>query len=266
LKSIRHGIILGSGFESDLKVLETIEVETPFNFKKVIVFRVAIGDVETLVVLRHGISHENPPHMVEYRANLWSLKELGVNRLLAVNTVGAINPIMKPGDFAVPHNLIDFTKRRCYTFYDTQPVVHIDFTRPYCEELRHFLLKSACKLGEIVWDKSTYVCTEGPRFETVAEIRMFRVLGADVVGMTGCPEAALARELGLCYASLCIISNMAAGMQSRITSKEVSDIALRKREVTMRILEETIKSLPSDRSCSCSILTDSEFKVQYKAS
>lgn len=265
MRSIQHAMILGSGFEKALQPLEVIEVETPFNSKKVVVFRVVIDDVESLVVLRHGVEHENPPHMVEYRANIWSLKELGAYRLLAVNTVGAVNPIMKPGDLTVPHNLIDFTKRRCYTFYDAQPVVHIDFTKPYCEELRGLLIKSACKLGETVWDKSTYICTEGPRFETVAEIRMFRFLGADVVGMTGCPEAALARELGLCYASLCIVSNMAAGMQSRITSKEVSDIASRKRETVMKVLWEAIKSIPADRSCSCSIQTDSEFKIQYKA-
>ncbi|MBS7610691.1 S-methyl-5'-thioinosine phosphorylase [Candidatus Bathyarchaeota archaeon] len=262
---MKHAIILGSGFETALQPLESIKVETPFNFKKVVVYRVVVGDVKTLAVLRHGVDHENPPHMVEYRANMWSLKELGANRLLAVNTVGAINPIMRPGDLTVPHNMIDFTKRRHYTFYNTQPVVHIDFTKPYCEELRSLLIKSTCKLGETVWDKSTYICTEGPRFETAAEIRVFRILGADVVGMTGCPEAALARELGLCYASLCIVSNMAAGMQSRITSKEVSDIALRKREVVIKVLGETIKSMPAERSCSCSIQTNSEFKIQHKA-
>ncbi len=261
MKSIRHVVILGSGFEKALQPLETIEVETPFNLKKVLVFRVSIDDVETLAILRHGVAHENPPHMVEYRANIWSLKKLGVERLLAVNTVGAINPIMKPGDLTVPNNLIDFTKCRHYTFYDAQPVIHVDFTKPYCEELRVLLVKSALKLGEMVWDKSTYVCTEGPRFETSAEIRMFRLLGADVVGMTGCPEAALARELGLCYASLCIVSNMAAGMQSRITSREVSDIALRKREAVMKILRETIRSISPDRSCSCPIQVGSEFKI-----
>jgi 5'-methylthioadenosine phosphorylase len=261
LKSIRHAVILGSGFERALQPFETIEVETPFNSKKVVVFRASIDGVETLIVLRHGVAHENPPHMVEYRANIWSLKKLGVERLLAVNTVGAINPIMKPGDLTVPNNLIDFTKCRRYTFYDAQPVIHVDFTRPYCEELRGLLIKSALKLGEMIWDKSTYVCTEGPRFETSAEIRMFRLLGADVVGMTGCPEAALARELGLCYASLCIVSNMAAGMQSRITSREVSDIALRKREAVMKILGETIRSLSPGRSCSCPIQAGSEFKV-----
>ncbi len=261
MKGIRHAVILGSGFETALQPLETIEVETPFNSKKVVVSRVVIGGVETLAVLRHGVKHENPPHMVEYRANIWSLKELGVNRLLAVNTVGTINPIMRPGDLTVPHNMIDFTKRRRYTFYDAQPVVHIDFTKPYCEELRSLLIKSACKLGETVWDKSTYICTEGPRFETAAEIRMFRLLGADVVGMTGCPEAALARELGLCYASLCIVSNMAAGMQSRVTSREVSEIVFRKREAVIKVLGETIKDIPADRNCSCSIQTDSEFKL-----
>ncbi len=261
MRNIRHAVILGSGFEKALQPFETIEIETPFNFKKVIVSRAFISGVETLAVLRHGVKHENPPHMVEYRANIWSLKKLGVERLLAVNTVGAINPIMKSGDLTVPNNLIDFTKRRHYTFYDVQPVTHVDFTKPYCEELRGLLVESARRLGETVWDRSTYVCTEGPRFETAAEIRMFRLLGADVVGMTGCPEAALARELGLCYASLCIVSNMAAGMQNRITSREVSDIALVKRETVMRILGETIRNIPLDRSCSCSIQTGSEFKV-----
>ena len=255
-----RAVILGSGFEDAVKPLEVYRVDTPFG-SATTVYRVSLESLDVLVLPRHGPRHEKPPHKVDYRANLWALKKLGAERVLAVNTVGAINPVMKPGDLAVPHDLIDFTKSRAYTFYDSAPVVHIDFTEPYCRELRRLLIESASKLSGRVWDRAVYVCTEGPRFETPAEIRMFRILGGDLVGMTGCPEASLARELGMCYASLCLISNMAAGLQSRITSKEVSEVASEKRGIILDTLKDVLKRMPRDRNCGCSMQKGAEFKV-----
>lgn len=255
-----RAVILGSGFEEAVKPMETYRVDTPFG-SAATVYRIPLEDLDFLILLRHGPKHEKPPHMVDYRANLWALKKLGAERVLAVNTVGAINPVMKPGDLVVPHDLIDFTKSRAYTFYDSAPVVHIDFTEPYCRELRRLLIESARRLAGRVWDRAVYVCTEGPRFETPAEIRMFRILGGDLVGMTGCPEASLARELGMCYASLCLVSNMAAGLQGRITSEEVAEVASRKRRVVLETLKDVLKRMPRERSCGCSLKKGAEFKV-----
>lgn len=255
-----RAVILGSGFEEAIKPLESYRVDTPFG-SAAIVYRVSLEDLEFLMLLRHGPKHEKPPHMVDYRANLWALKKLGAERVLAVNTVGAINPVMKPGDLVVPHDLIDFTKSRAYTFYDSAPVVHIDFTEPYCGELRRLLMESARRVAGRVWDRAVYVCTEGPRFETPAEIRMFRILGGDLVGMTGCPEASLARELGICYASLCLVSNMAAGLQGRITSEEVAKVVSKRREIILETLRGTLKRMPRKRSCRCGLKKGAEFKA-----
>lgn len=260
MNRIWRALILGSGLEKALIPIKTLEVETPFG-SKVTVYIVSLNDIKALAIPRHGSKHEKPPHMVDYRANLWALRTLGAERILAVNTVGAINVAMKPGDLVVPHDLIDFTKTRTYTFYDSQPVVHIDLTEPYCRELRELLIASTRKLGGRVWERAVYVCTEGPRFETPAEIRMFRLLGGDIVGMTGCPEASLARELGLCYASLCLVSNMAAGLQSRISSEEVVEIASKMANVILRILEDALKNMPRKRSCSCPLQAESRFNL-----
>lgn len=240
----------GSGLESLFESSEQVRVGTPYGPPPPI-FIGEINGKSVAFLPRHGVKHSLSPHKINYRANIHALSMLGVKRVLATNAVGAINRSFKPGDLVVPHDFIDFTKRRDSTFYDGTPVTHVDFSQPYCPELRSLLIENAKKTGRDVWDRAVLVCTEGPRFETPAEIEMFRRLGCDIVGMTGTPEAVLARELEICYATVCYVSNMAAGLQARLTVHEVRETAHHTSQVIEQILKATIRNLPESRSCSC---------------
>jgi len=250
LKKAEIAIIGGTGFEKLFMEAEKLRVGTPYGIPPPISVR-KLGEKTVAFLPRHGLEHSVPPHKVNYRANIYALHQLGVERIIAVNAVGAINKELKPGDLIVPHDFADFTKQRPATFYDEAPVTHIDMSQPYCPELREALIKCAERLGLSVWSHAVLVCTEGPRFETPAEIEMLRRLGFDIVGMTGVPEAVLARELEICYAAVCFVSNMAAGMQERLTPKEVYDISRMVQPRMEQLLIETVKSLPVERGGRC---------------
>ncbi len=243
-------IVGGTGLGDLLEEARKIRIGTPYGLPPPI----SIGEIDgkPLAFLpRHGVHHSIPPHKVNYQANVYALHQIGIERIIATNAVGAINTKFRPGDLVVPHDLVDFTKLRRFTFYDNAPVTHVDVSQPYCPEVRRFLIKAAKEYGVQVWDRAVLVCTEGPRYETPAEIEMFRRLGCDVVSMTGTPEAVLARELEICYATLCFISNRAAGMQKRLTASEVAEAAREGTPIIWQILREAIKNLPEDRSCPC---------------
>jgi 5'-methylthioadenosine phosphorylase len=243
-------IIGGTGLESLLEGAERIRVGTPYGLPP----SISVGEVKRKSVAfmpRHGLEHSVPPHKVNYKANIYALHKMGVERVIATNAVGAINLDFKPCDLVVPHDLVDFTKQRQITFYDNAPVTHVDFSEPYCPEVRKVLIEKAKETVHNVWDQSVYACTEGPRFETPAEICMFKVLGCDVVGMTCLPEATLARELGMCYATLCLVSNMAAGIGKRLTSREVIETSKLVSPKICKILREAIPCLPKTRHCPC---------------
>jgi len=174
------------------------------------------------------------------------MKKIGVDRIIATNAVGSLERSVKPGDFLIPHDFIDFTKLRNGTFYDER-TVHVDVTEPYCNELRSVISSS----GEVL-EEGVYVCTEGPRFETPAEIQMFRMLGGTVVGMTGIPEAVLARELEMCYASICTVSNYAASISpTNLTIDEVFEIMDSKKHDLVKLMDTTISKMENKRSCHC---------------
>jgi len=249
-KLSRIALIGGSAVEELPVSREIGPLETPYG-KSSEVFLIRLGDTQVLFMPRHGVEHSLPPHRVNYRANVWALKELEVERIVATNAVGAINPSMRPGDLVVPHDLIDFTKLRPTTFYDEPPVTHVDVSQVYCPEVRRALVEACREAGVRFWDHGVLVCTEGPRFETPAEIRVFRLLGADLVGMTGFPEPVLARELGMCYATLCFVSNMAAGLQDRVSVEEVLRVGERVRGEVVKVLLEAIPKIPERRDCPC---------------
>jgi len=259
LEKIRVAVIGGTGFEKLFRKVKQLRLGTPYGMPPPI----SIGRIDRKGVAflpRHGPSHSIPPHRINYKANVYALYKMGVERLLAINAVGAINLNFKPGDLVVPHDFVDFTKLRSPTFFDEAPVTHVDVSQPYCPEIRGVLIKTEKKLGFHTWDRAVLVCTEGPRFETPAEIEMFRRLGCDVVGMTGVPEAVLARELEICYASICYVSNMAAGVKERLTALEVSKVSKSIMPKIKQILIETIKALPNERNCSCgNALKDARF-------
>ncbi len=266
------GIIGGSGLYNleGLKVKEEKSFKTPFGEPSSPVLIGELEGREVAFLARHGRDHSYPPHLVPYRANLWAFREVGVDRVLAVSAVGSINRLFRPGDFVLIDSFIDLTRRRESTYYEGRfskkvrgrdrvarllregKVVHIDVSEPYCPEIRSLLMDLLEQEKLRFHPAGVYACTEGPRFETPAEIEMLRVLSADVVGMTGCPEVVLARELTMCYVSLCVVANPAAGISSeRLTSDEVMEMMSAKEEEIRRILRELVKRLPSRRSCGC---------------
>jgi 5'-methylthioadenosine phosphorylase len=188
----RIAVVGGSGLESLLHGTRQVRVGTLYGPAPLISIGF-MGEEEVAFLPRHGPKHDLPPHRVNYRANLSALKRLGVERIIATNAVGGINADYEPGDLSIPADIIDMTKSRSATFFDGPLVTHIDVSQPYCPELRKVML-DASKGGNVkVWDGSVLVATEGPRYETPAEIRMLEKLGGDLVGMTGAPETFLAR-------------------------------------------------------------------------
>jgi 5'-methylthioadenosine phosphorylase len=243
-------IIGGTGLEDLFQDAPQTRLKTPYG----VVPSILTGRLENkrvVLLLRHGAKHALPPHKVNYRANVYALHRMGVNRILATNAVGAINPSMKPGDVVIPSDFVDFTKTRPSTFYDKPPVTHVDVSDAYCPKLRRVLVESARKHDLRVWRGGVLVCTEGPRFETPAEIGLFRSLGCDIVGMTGFPEVVLARELQMCYASICYVSNMAAGMQRRLKASELSEMSKQTIPKIKEVLIDSVRSLPDERGTSC---------------
>jgi len=203
---------------------------------------------------RHGMEHSIPPHLVNYRANIDALKKLGVKNVLATGAVGSLNPAMQPGHFVFVDQFIDFTRGRKQTFFEggASGVVHIDLTEPYCPGLREVLSRAARNLGFSAHPAGTYVCCEGPRFETAAEIKMYRLLGGDLVGMTGVPEASLAREAEICYATIAMVTNYAAGISPTcLTHREVLDVMAQNSDNIRKLVMQAIAWIDRDRSCTC---------------
>lgn len=179
---------------------------------------------EIVFLARHGNPHSIPPHKINYCANIWGLKQLGVDHIIAVAAVGGITPAMAPAHIAIPDQIIDYSYGRKQTFFEdgNAPVTHIDFSYPYSQVLRSRLIQAAKKADIPVTPIATYGCTQGPRLETAAEIRRMEQDGCDIVGMTGMPEAALAREAGMHYATVSVIANWAAGkIEGEITMAEI---------------------------------------------
>ncbi len=251
----RIAIIGGSGLEGLLQGSRLLRVGTPFGPAPVISVG-SVGKEEAAFLPRHGPRHDLPPHKVNYRANLYALKQLGVERIIATNAVGTINSSYNPGDLAVPEDILDMTKSRTNTFFDSSPVTHIDVSQPYCPELRKILVDCARGAKVKMWDNSILAATEGPRYETPAEIRMLQTLGSDLVGMTGAPETFLAKELEMCYAALCFISNRAAGKQEKLSAVEVMEIGKRVKPEMLAIIRKAIESIPVRRGCPCASAID----------
>lgn len=209
---------------------------------------------EVIFIPRHGSGHTIPPHLINYRANIWGLKKLGVNTIMATTAVGSLNLEMKPGDFVLVDQFLDFTKNRQHTFYEggERGVVHVDVTDPYCAALRSVLARAAVECSLSVHRSGVYVCTEGPRFETPAEIRAFTMLGGDLVGMTNVPEVVLAREAEMCYATISMVTNFAAGISSTpLTHAEVLETMEANTDNLKQLVMKAIDLMNTKQSCLC---------------
>lgn len=252
---VQYAIIGGTGVY-DPRILSDIRqerVETPWGE-----IQVQIGTYkgkEVAFLPRHGAKHSVPPHRINYRANIWGLKKLGVQRIIATTAVGSLNLEMRPGDFVFIDQFMDFTKGgRPLTFFEggEEGVVHTDVTEPYCPEIRQTMIQAAARLGLPHHNRGTYVCTEGPRFETAAEIRAFRQLGGDLVGMTNVPEVVLAREAGICYGTVSMVTNYGAGISPQpLTHEEVLEVMAANAENLIALAMLCLEQMPAERGCHC---------------
>lgn len=241
-------IIGGTGLNQlgNLKITHRQVIRTPYGEPSGPMTFGTINEHEVMFIARHGYGHTIPPHMVNYRANLWALREQGAKRVIAVASVGGVRADLVPGTLVVPHQIIDYTYGREFTFFDgsEKSVTHIDFTQPYNGEMRQRILAAAQHAGEPCMDGGVYAALQGPRLETAAEINRYERDGADMVGMTGMPEAALARELGLDYAAIAVVVNYAAGRGTSalaIPLDEIGNIAELAMARVRKILESVVE-------------------------
>ena len=209
---------------------------------------------------RHGKKHSIPPHLINYRANIWSFKELGITRIIAPSAVGSLKDEIKPGHFALPTQFIDFTKSRKTSFSEEGKVIHISVADPFCPELQK-IVSDVAKEQKITMHKDcTYACIEGPRFSTKAESRFYKSTGADIIGMTLVPECQLAREAQMCYVSISTVTDYDVWAEKPVTAKEVMDTLSENVKITKKLLTELIDKIPKARSCSCEkALAEAEF-------
>ena len=246
--------IIGGTGVYDPRMLDDIREETiTTKYGQALVKLGSYEGKDIAFLARHGAGHAVPPHKVNYRANIRALKELGVEKVIATAAVGSLNIEMKPGDFVLVEQFIDFTKNRVGTFFEGgEGVVHVDMTHPYCGEVRKVLEQAGKGLTVNIHPKGTYVCTEGPRFETPAEIRMHRQFGGDLVGMTSVPEVVLAREAELCYATVAMVTNFAAGISpTTLTHAEVVETMNNNAESLKNLIMNAISIISGERPCQC---------------
>ncbi|MDN3258611.1 S-methyl-5'-thioadenosine phosphorylase [Streptomyces sp. CSDS2] len=246
-------VIGGSGLYTLLDDGQDITVDTPYGAPSAPPTVGTLGGRTVAFLPRHGRRHEFPPHRVDYRANLWALKELGVTRVLATGAVGSLTRDIPPGSLVVPDQLVDRTTGRTQTFFDGPHVAHATFADPYCEEGRTVVLKAADRCGWGAVDGGVQVVIDGPRFSTRAESRWYAAQGWSLIGMTAHPEVALARELGLCCVPLCLVTDHDAGVEAGtgVTQEAVMEAFRANLQRLRDVLAESVAALPNVPMCSC---------------
>ncbi len=250
------GVFGGSGLYSMLDKAEDKVVETPYGPPS---SRIAVGEIEGVKVAflpRHGKEHQYPPHKIPYKANIWALRSLGVKRILGPCAAGSLQSNIKPGEFVVCDQFVNFTDGREHTFYDGPVTTHISAADPYCPELREVSVKTAEELGIPVHRSGTVVVIEGPRFSTRAESKFFSNNGWEVINMTQYPECTLAREVGVCYVNISLITDYDVGLEGKPEVKPVSNAEVVKvfQENNDRVRElifKMVSKIPKERGCGC---------------
>lgn len=250
------GVFGGSGFYQFLEGVEEIRVETPFGAPSDKVTLASVAGRRVAFLPRHGREHQLPPHAIPYRANLWAMKELGVERIIGPCAAGSLQPHIEPGHFVICDQFVDRTTGRKDTFYDGPITTHISTADPYCPELRPLAVAKARELGITVHDGGTVVVIQGPRFSTRAESRWFTRMGWEVINMTQYPEVVLARELDLCYLNISLITDYDVGLEGRediapVTHEEVIRVFQANNDKLRKLLLELIATIPAGRGCAC---------------
>ncbi|MBA0053372.1 S-methyl-5'-thioadenosine phosphorylase [Streptomyces sp. AJS327] len=260
------GVIGGSGFYSFLDEVTEVSVDTPYGRPSDSLFLGVLGGRKVAFLPRHGRDHHLPPHRINYRANMWALRAAGVRQVLGPCAVGGLQPKFGPGTLLVPDQLVDRTKSRAQTYFDGEPradgstprVIHLAFADPYCEAGRDAALRAAREQDWEPVDGGTLCVIEGPRFSTRAESRWHAEQGWSVVGMTGHPEAVLARELGLCYSSLTLVTDLDAGAETGegVSQAEVLRVFGANVGRLREVLFSAVRKLPTERACDCANALD----------
>ena len=234
-----YGLIIGSGWDKLASGDSGTELDTEYGVPSAPIHKLNLGGNTVLSLARHGEGHTVPPHLINYRANILALRKLGVDAIVSLNTVGVVSDIRDSGQVAIPDQLLDYTWGREHTIFDGRrdEVGHIDFTKPFSATLREALLAAAGKAGVDCFDGGVYAATQGPRLETAAEVDRLERDGADYVGMTAMPEAAIAREVDVDYACIAMIVNRAAGRGDVPIHDDVEASTIAARNATMSILE-----------------------------
>lgn len=258
------GIFGGSGFYSLLDDVEEITVDTPYGDPSSPVFVGEIAGTSVAFLPRHGVKHQYPPHMINYRANVWALQELGVTRIIGPCAAGSLKTDVEPGHFVICDQLIDRTAGRKDTFYDGPATTHVSYADPYCPELRSVALRLASQQGITAHDRGTVVTVQGPRFSTRAESKWFQQAGWEVINMTQYPEAYLARELEICYVNISLITDYDVGLEGSepVSHEKVIEVFNANNEKLRALLFSLVPEIPSERSCICaSALKGARFEV-----
>jgi 5'-methylthioadenosine phosphorylase len=261
-KDVEIGIFGGTGIYDSglLENPQEVEIDTPYG-KPSDKITVGVFKGRKIAFLpRHGKKHSIPPHMINYKANIWAFKELGVTRIVAPSAVGSLKEEVEPGHFALPTQFLDFTKSREGSFSEIGRVIHISVADPFCPELQSSILEVVKNQDFKIHKDCTYVCIQGPRFSTKAESKFYRSTGAEIIGMTLVPECQLAREAQICYASISTVTDYDVWAEKPVTAKEVLETLSKNVERTKRVLTELIEKIPKTRSCSCAkALEEAEF-------
>ncbi len=246
------GFITGTGFYTLPGATDARPQKVDTSFGSVYVELVSLGDQEVVFIPRHGKQHTISPREINYRGNLWAMKELGVERILATSVSGSLVPAWGPGTLVLVDQFLNFTDGRAETFYPMHgKLAHVDVTDPYCRTLQEQLAASARKLQMRLERGATYVCMNGPRFETRAEVEMVRRLGGHLLGQTNYPECVLARELAICYATVGVVSNFAAGMQLTVTATEVIENIRKCGDTVGALFAALVRDHPEHGDCTC---------------
>ena len=262
MEQIEIGIFGGTGiYDSGLLIdSEEIDIDTPYGKPSDSITIGTFKGRKIAFLPRHGKKHRIPPHMINFRANIWAFKELGVKRIIAPSAVGSLKEEIEPGHFALPTQFLDFTKSRKGSFSEDGRVIHISVADPFCPEIQNAVLKAAGNENIDFHKNCTYVCIEGPRFSTKAESKFFRTTGADIIGMTLVPECQLAREAQMCYASISTVTDYDVWAEKPVTAKEVLETLSKNVERTKKLLTVLIEEIPQTRGCSCEkALSEAEF-------
>jgi 5'-methylthioadenosine phosphorylase len=249
------GVIGGTGLYGieGLTGIQEVNIDTPFGKPSDSIIIGKLGGVGIAFLPRHGRGHHISPTEVPYRANIYALKSLGVEHIISVNAVGSFKKELKPGDLVIPDQLIDRTRQRVSTFFGEGIVAHIPFAEPFCPVLSQVIFKAAKEIGANVHPGGTYVAMEGPAFSTRAESRLYRSWGADIIGMTMLPEAKLAREAEICYASIACISDYDSWQEKAepVTVDIIMDIMHRSIDKAKKIIKLVVARIPEKRDCEC---------------